>query len=180
MAKAEIIGCFGLTEPDYGSNPSGMITMAREQSDGTWILNGAKMWITNGSTAQIAVVWAKTERRRRRQLDPRLRRPDATPGFQGEGSEGQAVAARERHERARLPGRACSRRRAAAEVRWPEESADVSHAGALRHLVGRDRRGDGVLRGSAIVRGPAHDVRSADRRLSRSSRSGWPTCSPRS
>ena len=60
MATGEIIGCFGLTEPDYGSNPSGMITMARQAKDGTWVLNGAKMWITNGSTAQIAVVWAKT------------------------------------------------------------------------------------------------------------------------
>ena len=60
MAAGEIIGCFGLTEPDYGSNPSGMITMAREQRDGTWVLNGAKMWITNASTAHIAVVWAKT------------------------------------------------------------------------------------------------------------------------
>jgi glutaryl-CoA dehydrogenase len=60
MAAGEIIGCFGLTEPDFGSNPSGMITMAREQSDGSWVLNGSKMWITNGSTAQIAVVWAKT------------------------------------------------------------------------------------------------------------------------
>jgi glutaryl-CoA dehydrogenase len=60
MAKGEVIGCFGLTEPDFGSNPAGMITMAREQKDGTWTLNGGKMWITNGSTAQIAVVWAKT------------------------------------------------------------------------------------------------------------------------
>jgi glutaryl-CoA dehydrogenase len=60
MASGEIIGCFGLTEPDYGSNPSGMITMAHEQKDGTWLLNGGKMWITNGSTANIAVVWAKT------------------------------------------------------------------------------------------------------------------------
>jgi glutaryl-CoA dehydrogenase len=60
MAAGEIIGCFGLTEPDYGSNPSGMITRAKEQADGTWILNGAKMWITNGSTAQISIVWAKT------------------------------------------------------------------------------------------------------------------------
>jgi len=59
MATGEVIGCFGLTEPDYGSNPSGMITRAREQGDGTWVLNGAKMWITNGSTAQVAVVWAK-------------------------------------------------------------------------------------------------------------------------
>lgn len=60
MAKGDVIGCFGLTEADYGSNPAGMITMAREQQDGTWDLTGGKMWITNGSTAQIAVVWAKT------------------------------------------------------------------------------------------------------------------------
>src|SRR6266702_1743370 len=53
------IGCFGLTEPDYGSNPGGMITVAKETKDG-WVLNGAKMWITNGSTAQAAIVWAKT------------------------------------------------------------------------------------------------------------------------
>jgi glutaryl-CoA dehydrogenase len=59
MAKGEIIGCFGLTEPDYGSNPSGMITTARQDGDG-WVLNGTKMWITNGSTAQVAIVWAKT------------------------------------------------------------------------------------------------------------------------
>ena len=60
MAAGEIIGCFGLTEPDFGSNPSGMISMAVEQPDGSWILNGAKMWITNGSQAKVAVVWAKT------------------------------------------------------------------------------------------------------------------------
>jgi glutaryl-CoA dehydrogenase len=59
MARGEIIGCFGLTEPDYGSNPSGMITTARKDGSG-WVLNGAKMWITNGSMAQIAIVWAKT------------------------------------------------------------------------------------------------------------------------
>ncbi|HXC25824.1 MAG TPA: acyl-CoA dehydrogenase family protein [Gemmatimonadaceae bacterium] len=60
MARGEVIGCFGLTEPDYGSNPAGMITRARQQSDGSWIINGAKMWITNGSTAQVAIIWAKT------------------------------------------------------------------------------------------------------------------------
>ncbi|HEY6807715.1 MAG TPA: acyl-CoA dehydrogenase family protein [Gemmatimonadales bacterium] len=59
MASGKVIGCFGLTEPDYGSNPAGMITVAKETKDG-WVLNGAKMWITNGSTAQVAVVWAKT------------------------------------------------------------------------------------------------------------------------
>jgi glutaryl-CoA dehydrogenase len=60
MAHGEIIGCFGLTEPDYGSNPSAMITRAREQKDGSWVINGAKMWITNGSTAHVAIIWAKT------------------------------------------------------------------------------------------------------------------------
>jgi glutaryl-CoA dehydrogenase len=59
MAHGEIIGCFGLTEPDHGSNPSGMTTRAREQKDGSWVINGAKMWITNGSTAQVAIIWAK-------------------------------------------------------------------------------------------------------------------------
>jgi len=59
MAAGRIIGCFGLTEPDYGSNPAGMITTARKTDDG-WVLNGAKMWITNGSMADIAIIWAKT------------------------------------------------------------------------------------------------------------------------
>jgi glutaryl-CoA dehydrogenase len=59
MASGEVIGCFGLTEPDFGSNPGGMITTAR-QTAGGWVLNGAKMWITNGSTAKVAIVWAKT------------------------------------------------------------------------------------------------------------------------
>ena len=59
LASGELIGCFGLTEPDYGSNPGGMITTARETADG-WVLNGAKMWITNGSAADVAIVWAKT------------------------------------------------------------------------------------------------------------------------
>jgi glutaryl-CoA dehydrogenase len=59
MAAGEIIGCFGLTEPDYGSNPGGMITTARQDGDG-WVINGAKMWITNGSMADIAIIWAKT------------------------------------------------------------------------------------------------------------------------
>ncbi len=58
LAKGEKIGCFGLTEPDYGSNPGGMITRAQETSDG-YIINGAKMWITNGTLADVAVVWAK-------------------------------------------------------------------------------------------------------------------------
>ncbi len=60
LAKAEKIGCFGLTEPDYGSNPGGMITKA-EKVNGGYLLNGAKMWITNGTIADVAVVWAKLD-----------------------------------------------------------------------------------------------------------------------
>jgi len=60
LATTEAIGCFGLTEPDYGSNPGGMITKA-EKVDGGYILNGAKMWITNGTIADIAIVWAKLD-----------------------------------------------------------------------------------------------------------------------
>jgi len=59
LASGEEIGCFGLTEPDYGSNPGGMITTARETADG-WVLNGVKMWITNGSQATVSIIWAKT------------------------------------------------------------------------------------------------------------------------
>ena len=60
MAKGEVIGCFGLTEPNFGSNPSGMLTNAKKV-DGGYVLNGSKMWITNGSIADVAVVWAKDE-----------------------------------------------------------------------------------------------------------------------
>jgi glutaryl-CoA dehydrogenase len=60
MAAGDAIGCFGLTEPDFGSNPGGMRTRARRDGD-DWVLNGQKMWITNGSVAEVAVVWARTE-----------------------------------------------------------------------------------------------------------------------
>lgn len=60
LAQGKAIGCFGLTEPDHGSNPAGMETRAQKTSDG-YLLNGAKMWITNGSIADVAVVWAKLD-----------------------------------------------------------------------------------------------------------------------
>jgi glutaryl-CoA dehydrogenase len=60
MAKGKLIGCFGLTEPDYGSDPAGMLTRAKKDGD-HYVLNGSKMWITNGSIADVAVVWAKVD-----------------------------------------------------------------------------------------------------------------------
>lgn len=75
MAAGEILGCFGLTEPDHGSDPAGMRTRARRDG-GDWVLTGRKMWITNGSVAGVAVVWARTEEGIRGFLVPA-----GTPGF---------------------------------------------------------------------------------------------------
>jgi glutaryl-CoA dehydrogenase len=75
MAAGEVVGCFGLTEPDFGSDPAGMRTSARR--DGSdWVLNGTKMWITNGGIADLAVVWARSDDGVRGFLVPR-----GTPGF---------------------------------------------------------------------------------------------------
>jgi len=60
MARGEVIGCFGLTEPEFGSNPAGMATRARRDG-GDWVINGTKRWITNGNVAHLAIVWARTE-----------------------------------------------------------------------------------------------------------------------
>ena len=60
MARGEVIGCFGLTEPDFGSNPGGMATRARRDGD-DWVISGTKRWITNGNVAHLAIVWARTE-----------------------------------------------------------------------------------------------------------------------
>ncbi|MGW3950455.1 acyl-CoA dehydrogenase family protein [Streptomyces sp. NPDC004752] len=75
LAAGEAIGCFGLTEPDFGSNPADMRTRA-VRDGGDWILNGSKMWITNGGIADVATVWAQTEDGVRGFLVPK-----ATPGF---------------------------------------------------------------------------------------------------
>ena len=75
MATGELIGCFGLTEADFGSNPSGMLTTARKDGD-SYILNGSKMWITNGGVADVAIVWARLDGRIRGFLVDR-----GTPGY---------------------------------------------------------------------------------------------------
>ena len=88
LASGEKVGCFGLTEPDYGSNPGGMITTARRSGEG-WVLNGTKMWITNGSMADVAVVWAQT----REVGDPKGIRGFAVetdrPGFSARDQKGK-------------------------------------------------------------------------------------------
>ena len=89
MAAGEIIGCFGLTESDFGSNPSGMISMAKEQPDGSWVLNGAKMWITNGSQAKVAIVWAKTNGDKSDKSIRGFLVPTDIPGFTAKDQKGK-------------------------------------------------------------------------------------------
>ncbi|HEU5179624.1 MAG TPA: acyl-CoA dehydrogenase family protein [Candidatus Polarisedimenticolia bacterium] len=83
MAKGEKIGCFGLTEPDYGSNPSGMLTRAVKRGD-RYVLNGTKAWITNGSVADVALVWAKLDGEVQGFLVEK-----GTPGFGAKDHEGK-------------------------------------------------------------------------------------------
>ena len=83
LARGEAIGCFGLTEPDHGSDPGGMRTVASRRPDGGWVLNGSKTWITNGSVADVAVLWARV-RDPDSDDDGRVRGflvPRDTPGF---------------------------------------------------------------------------------------------------
>src|SRR5947199_8364171 len=75
LQSGEVIGCFGLTEPGFGSNPAGMLTRARREG-ADWVLDGEKTWITSGSIADVAVVWARTDEGIRGFLVPR-----GTPGF---------------------------------------------------------------------------------------------------
>ncbi|WP_431964715.1 acyl-CoA dehydrogenase family protein [Nocardia sp. bgisy134] len=80
MAAGAALGCFGLTEPDFGSNPGGMRTRAKRDGDG-WVLNGSKMWITNGSVADVAVVWAYAEDGDAKPVVRGFLVPAGTPGF---------------------------------------------------------------------------------------------------
>jgi glutaryl-CoA dehydrogenase len=84
LARGEAVGCFGLTEPDFGSNPAGMRTRAVREPNGRWRLNGAKMWITSGSIADVAVVWARTDDGIRGFLVER-----GTPGFSAPEMKGK-------------------------------------------------------------------------------------------
>ncbi|HEY2285125.1 MAG TPA: acyl-CoA dehydrogenase family protein [Streptosporangiaceae bacterium] len=105
MAAGEAIGCFGLTEPDHGSDPSGMTTRA-VQDGADWVLSGTKMWITNGSTADIAVVWAATEDGIRGFLVPRGTKGFTAREIHKKMSLRASVTAELHFDDVRLPGSA--------------------------------------------------------------------------
>ena len=156
MHTGEVIGCFGLTEPDAGSDPGTMRTHARR--DGSdWILNGAKMWITNGTIADIAIVWARTE-------DGEIRGfivEKGTPGF----------SAPEIHKKMSLRASVTSEL-VLDDVRVPADSmlpgakslqgpALVPQRGPLRDRLRRRRRRARLLRGGARVLEVAHRLRAS-------------------
>ena len=135
MHRGEAIGCFGLTEPDAGSDPGAMRTHARR--DGSdWILNGAKMWITNGTIADVAVVWARTE-------DGEIRGflvEKGTPGFSAPEIHKKISLRASVTSELVLAGRPRPGRRDAARRVDAPRAALVPERGALRHRLGRGRR----------------------------------------
>ncbi|MFE7040684.1 acyl-CoA dehydrogenase family protein [Streptomyces atratus] len=136
LAAGEAIGCFGLTEPDFGSNPADMRTRAvRDGSD--WILNGSKMWITNGGIADVATVWAQTEDGVRGFLVPR-----GTPGFTSSNIKQKmslraSITSELHFEDVRLPGSALLP--GARGLRGPLSCLNEARFGILFGAVGAGR-----------------------------------------
>lgn len=155
MAAGRLIGCFGLSEAQGGSDPAAMTTRAVRQGDG-WRLNGAKMWITNGSIAGLAIIWAHTD--------------DGVCGFLVEtGSAGfsaQDIAHKMSLRASVTSGLFLDNVYVPEQMRLPnaaglEGAAGLPQSGALRHRLGRDRRGGGLSARGAGLQRAAHPVRPA-------------------
>ena len=184
LATGEMVGCFGLTEPDHGSDPGSMITRA-EKVAGGYKLNGAKMWITNSPVADIAVVWAKLDGKIRGFVVERGTKGFSTPKIEGKLSLRASITGEIVLEDAVVPEEnlASERERACRPVRLPQH-------GARRHRLGRARRRRILLASRprlcaqpqairpAARRQPAHPEkarRHADRDHARAAR-GAPPC----
>ena len=148
MAAGDAIGCFGLTEPDHGSDPGSMPTRARRDGD-DWVLTGGKMWITNAPVADVAVVWAGTAEGVRGFVVP-----TTTAGFAAREIQPQDVAARLVDRRDRAGRRAAAGLGAAARGGRPARAAVLPDRGAVRHRLGCAGRGPGLPVDRAALRRP--------------------------
>ena len=138
MARGELIGCFGLTEPHGGSDPANMKTHAKQRG-GDWVLNGAKMWITNGAIADLGVIWAMTQEGIRGFIVEK-----GTPGFSAPEIENKfslraSVTAGLFFDDVVVP-----EEQVLPGVARAQGAAVLPDPGALRHRLGRDRRGAGL------------------------------------
>ena len=156
MAAGKVIGCFGLTEPHGGSDPANMKTNAKKDG-GDWVINGAKMWITNGNLADIAIVWAQTDDG----IQGFIVEKDFA-GFTAQEIQQEDEPARVGDQRAVLRQRARAGCEPPAEREGPEGSARLPDPGALRHHLGPDRRRDRLPRRSAELRQGTHPVQPPD------------------
>ena len=160
LATGEMVGCFGLTEPDHGSDPGSMITRA-EKVAGGYRLNGAKMWITNAPVADLAVVWAKLDGVIRGFLVERGTKGFSTPKIEGKLSLRASITGEIVLEDVRGAGG-----ESAAEREGPRRSVRLPQRGALRHRLGRDGRRRVLLAPRAPIRARPQAVRPAARRQS--------------
>ena len=158
MAAGEAIGCFGLTEPDAGSDPGSMRTRARRDGE-DWILHGQKMWITNGSVAEVAVVWARTDDGIRGFLVPRGTKGFTTQDIHQKLSLRASVTSELLLDDVRLPADGDA---AGGDV--AARPAVVPERGALRDRLGGDGRRPRLPGGGAGLQQGANRVRPADRR----------------
>ncbi len=156
LAKGEFIGCFGLTEPDFGSNPGGMITKA-EKTDGGYILNGAKMWITNGTIADVAVVWAKLDGKVRGFLVDKGTKGFSAPEMKGKLSLRASITSELVFEDCFIP-----EENLLAKQRRIEISFDVSYTGKIRNCMGSCRHCNGMLQYCIELFFVKNSIRKAD------------------
>ena len=174
MAAGEAIGCFGLTEADFGSNPAGMRTGAKRDGD-DWVLNGTKMWITNGSVADVAVVWAQTDERGTTGASAASSCRPTRPGFSAPHDHQEAVAARLGHLRAGAGRRPAARRRGAARggrAQGPLSCLNEARFGIVFGALGAARD---CLETAIDYAGTARGLRPAAAPRTSSPRPSWPT-----
>ena len=171
MAAGEVIGCFALTEPTAGSDPSSMATFARQDGTGEdagWILDGAKRWIGLASIADVMVVWARTDDGVRGFLVPA-----GTAGRHRHAHRAETVDARLRPVRRDVRRRPAGTGGAAARRARTQRTVLLPERGPVRHRVGSDGRGPRLLRGGPELFGGAAAVRQAAGRATSSRRRSW-------